>query len=533
MAQSTPERKNSSEEPRRPLKDAKNSSFADPGARGFTLQQGSQLLAGALVVMAVVVAFVLFKPAAAQDVTSADSAASSSSASSGSSGGAGSPASVQATGETTAVTVEVEGMSFTPSDIKVPAGNKLAITFHNTGDQRHDLVLSNGAKTATIAPGATVKLDAGVISSNMEGWCSLPGHRQMGMSLTITATGAAAGSGSSDSSDSSGSSGSGSGMSGMDMGMGSSTSQDVETPSAAALQKQAAKEEAYNAKLGTLDNKKDRFYTLTVTEGTQTLADNVTRQTWTYNGSAPGPTLHGNVGDTFHITLVNKGSMGHSVDFHAGQNNPQEVMKTIDPGESLEYTFTADHAGIWLYHCSTAPMSNHIANGMYGAVVIEPEGLSDVAAQYVLVQGELYLGANGGPVDADKVAGLIPDIVTFNGRAFQYDAHPLTVKAGQKIRIWVLDAGPNSALSFHVVGAHFNTVWKEGAYLLRDNTAMGGSGGSSGMAAGESAAQALGLQAAEGGFVELTIPEAGSYSMVNHIMSLAEKGAHGTLKVTE
>jgi nitrite reductase (NO-forming) len=488
-------------------------------------------LAGILIVVALVVAFVMFRPSAAQDATTTDSASSAASASgsgSGSRSGSGSAGeSIEATGKTTTAKVAVEGMSFTPSDIKVPAGNKLVITFTNTGNQRHDLVLSNGAKTPTIAPGDTATLEAGVITSSLEGWCSLPGHRQMGMSLTITMTGTGAMSGDS-AGGSSGSTGSDS-MEGMDMGDSGSDSDstnDVDTPTMAALQKQAKKEKAYDAELTTLDNKKDRYYTLTVTEGTQTLSDGVTRQVWTYNKTSPAPTLHGHVGDTFHVTLVNKGTMGHSIDFHAGQNNPKTVMKTIDPGQSLEYVFTASHAGIWLYHCSTMPMSNHIANGMYGAVVIEPKGLSDVTAQYVLVQGEMYLGKNGGAADANKVASLIPDIVTFNGRAFQYDAHPLTARAGKRIRIWVLDAGPNAALSFHIVGAHFNTVWKEGAYLLRDND-------SSGMSSGEAASQALGLQPAEGGFVELTIPDAGSYTMVNHIMSLAEKGAHGTLKVTK
>lgn len=506
------------EQQKQPRKVETNDSFAAADKKGLTLHQGFQLLAGAMVIVALVVAFVIYSPSAAQDMTSADSG-SAASQSSSSKQSSSSVSSIKATGKTTKVTVKVDGMSFTPSDIKVPAGNKLAITFNNTGDQRHDLVLSNGAKTATIAPGASVELDGGVITSNLDGWCSLPGHRQMGMSLTVSMTGAAA-----SSAPGSGSAMSGmSGMDGMDMGS-SDSSKDVETPTAAALQKQAKKEKAYDAQLGALDGSTDRYYTLTVTEGKQTLADNVTRQVWTYNKTAPGPVLHGRVGDTFHVTLVNKGTMGHSIDFHAGQNNPEDVMKTIDPGEKLEYTFTADHAGIWLYHCSTAPMSNHIANGMYGAVVIEPDDLSEVAAQYVLVQGEMYLGANGGAADATKVAALTPDIVTFNGRAFQYDAHPFTVKAGQKIRIWVLDAGPNSPLSFHIVGAHFNTVWKEGAYQVRDNNANG-------MTNGEAASQALGLQAAEGGFVELTIPDAGSYAMVNHIMSLAEKGAHGTLKV--
>lgn len=493
-------------EPRGPRKVEKNASLADAPTTGLSLHQGFQVLAGVMVVIAVVVTFLFAQPSSAKDVTTA-------------SGSQPSPqnaaASVTPTGGTTEATVEVEGMSFTPADIEVPVGNELVITFHNTGDQRHDLVLGNGTQTETIAPGATATLKAGVIDASMEGWCSLPGHRQMGMSLTIRATGAAA--------EASGTGGM-QGMSGMHAGTSAGSSAAV--PSAADLQKFAKKAEPADAKLGNLDDSTVRNYTLTVTEGTQQLTNELTREVWTYNGTAPGPVLHGRVGDVFHVKLVNKGTMGHSVDFHAGRNNPDDVMRTIDPGESLDYTFTADHAGIWLYHCSTVPMSNHIANGMHGAVVIEPEGLSEVEEQYVLVQSEMYLGADGEPADATKVAAGIPDIVAFNGRAFQYDSHPLTATAGKKIRIWVLDAGPNAAWSFHIVGTQFSTVWREGSYLIRDNNG-------SGMTEGQSAAQVLSLQAAEGGFVELTVPEPGNYPIVNHQMSLAEKGAHGVLKVTK
>ena len=159
-----------------------------------------------------------------------------------------------------------------------------------------------------------------------------------------------------------------------------------------------------------------------------------TREVWTYNGTTPGPILHGRVGDTFHITLVNHGTMGHSIDFHAGEVAPDQPMRTIEPGQSLDYTFTASRAGIWMYHCATMPMSSHIANGMFGAVVIEPDGLEQVDRSYVVVQSELYLGANGQPADAGTIAGLVPDVVAFNGRAFQYDAHPLTATVGQRVR---------------------------------------------------------------------------------------------------
>jgi len=235
----------------------------------------------------------------------------------------------------------------------------------------------------------------------------------------------------------------------------------------------------------------------------------------------PGPVLHGRVGDEFVITLVNDGTIGHSIDFHAGSLAPDRPMRTIAPGESLTYRFTATRAGIWLYHCATMPMSAHIANGMFGAVVIEPPGLPAVDRSYLLVQSELYLGGPGGQVDVDKLAAEQPDLVVFNGYANQYDHQPLPARVGERVRVWVLNAGPNRASSFHVVGGQFDTVWSEGAYQLRPDDP--GSGG----------AQVLPLLPAQGGFVELTFPEAGHYPFVSHVMVDAERGAHGVFRVTD
>jgi nitrite reductase (NO-forming) len=238
---------------------------------------------------------------------------------------------------------------------------------------------------------------------------------------------------------------------------------------------------------------------------------------WTYNGTAPGPVLHGRVGDVFEITLVNDATIGHSIDFHAGALAPERPMRTIAPGESLVYRFRATRAGIWMYHCSSMPMSAHIANGLFGAVVIEPPDLARVDRSYLLVQSELYLGPDGGEVDATKLAEERPDAVVFNGYANQYDHAPLPARVGERVRIWVLDAGPNRATSFHVVGGQFDTVYAEGGYLLRR-----GPGG----------AQALALGPAQGGFVELTFPEPGRYPFVSHVMVDAERGAHGLFEVT-
>ena len=131
-------------------------------------------------------------------------------------------------------------------------------------------------------------------------------------------------------------------------------------------------------------------------------------------------------------------------------------------------------------------------------------------------------------MSADAVLAERPDAVVFNGIANQYDTHPLTARVGERVRLWVLDAGPNRPTSFHVVGSQFDTVYSEGTYLLRDGRGpLDDEGATSG------GSQALGLQAAQGGFVELEPSEAGHYPLVSHLMVDAERGAHGVLHVTD
>ena len=272
--------------------------------------------------------------------------------------------------------------------------------------------------------------------------------------------------------------------------------------------------------------------TLTATEVPLEVAPGVWQKRWTFNGQVPAPTLHGKVGDVFEITLVNDGTMGHSIDFHAGALAPDQPMRTIPPGESLVYRFTAERAGIWMYHCSTMPMSSHIAAGMAGAVIIEPDGLPEVDRSYALVQSEIYLDTaadspqDATEVNADAIAAEQPSAVAFNGVANQYDpgvGEPFTARVGERVRFWVLAAGPNRGSAFHIVGGQFDTVYQEGAYLLGglDGPADGAQGGS----------QVLGLHPAQGGFVELTFPEAGNYPVVSHLMVDAERGAHGVVHV--
>ncbi|MFD0313148.1 multicopper oxidase domain-containing protein [Streptomyces flavalbus] len=409
---------------------------------------------------------------------------------------------VRPTGHTTRVRVSVRAMRFTPAAVDVPAGDRLVLDVRNTGTDTHDLVLETGARTDRLRPGDRATLDAGVVGRDLSGWCSVAGHRQMGMTFQVRVTGVSTGAA----------------ASAHDHTGDGTSAADAYDPMAAPADGFTARDAALPPVADTTGPQTHRR-TLTVKETKREVAPGVRQTLWTFDGTAPGPVLRGRVGDTFEITLVNDGSIGHSVDFHAGSLAPDGPMRTIQPGETLTYRFTATRSGVWMYHCSTMPMSLHIANGMFGAVVIDPPGLPEVDREYVLVQSEFYLGERDGTADADKVRAREPDIVAFNGYASQYDHDPLTARTGDRVRIWVLAAGPNLPSAFHVVGGQFDTVFREGAYDLRPGGATSGG------------AQVLALAPAAGGFVELTLPEAGDYPFVTHAMTDAERGAHGVLRV--
>ncbi|AYD89387.1 copper oxidase [Actinomyces lilanjuaniae] len=417
------------------------------------------------------------------------------------------------TGNTVEATVAVEGMRFVPDTVDVAVGDRLLITLDNTGDMVHDLVLETGATTGRVPAGQSAVLDAGVITSDTQGWCSVAGHRAQGMVFHVTVGSSAAAPDASDSQDSS-----------QAPGVGAE-------PDAVADYEADLPEDftAFDAVLpaapadpaGPVTHR----HTFTVTEKVMAVGGGVTQARMTFNGQVPGPVLRGSVGDTFEITLVNDGTMSHSIDFHAGITPPDDAMRSIAPGESLVYTFTAQHSGIWLYHCSTAPMSLHLASGMHGVVIIDPPGLGQVDREFVIVQSELYLGPEGGETSSAKVSAKTPDLMSFNGVAFQYTHQPLQARVGQRLRFWVLDAGPSLPSSFHIVGLQFDQVFLEGAWTLGGPSRIGAQ-----WAAGS---QALGLHPAQGGFVECVPAEPGHYVMVTHSFADMEKGARGVLHVTE
>lgn len=404
------------------------------------------------------------------------------------------------TGHTTTVQVDAVGMRFAPETVSAPKGDRLVLEVTNKDTMVHDLVLETGQNTGRLAPGESATIDVGVVGRSIEGWCSIVGHRQQGMVLHIEVEG----------------------DSGSDGHAGhSGTGAAVAGPSASVdLMKEPGPDfQARDPRLAPAPSDSVHQYTFEVTEAPGEIAPGTTATRWTYNGETMGPVLRGKVGDVFEITLVNNGTMAHSIDFHAGMVSPDTNMRDINPGERLVYRFRAEHTGIWLYHCATMPMPVHLAAGMFGAVVIDPPDLEPVDAEYLFTQSEWYLGPDGAPIDADKVATGVPDLVMFNGYANQYVYRPLRAKVGDRLRMWVLDAGPNEPLSFHVIGTQFDTVYAEGAYLLRRGNALRG------------ASQALGLLPAQGGFVEMTFLEPGTYTFLNHRMFDGDRGAMGKIIV--
>ena len=251
---------------------------------------------------------------------------------------------------------------------------------------------------------------------------------------------------------------------------------------------------------------------------TVTIAPGVRYAAWTFGGGVPGPALHIRQGDTVAFTLINRANIPHSMDFHAAEIAPDKYYVNVMPNDSLQYRFVARVPGAFMYHCGTAPVAMHIANGMYGALIVDPAKPLPRAREFVLVQSEFYLGSTVGPdsariLDWEKLLGLAPDHIVFNGRASQYATHPIDVQPNELLRLYVVNAGPNRISSFHVVGGIFERVFEGGSHaepLLGVQTVNVPVGGSS--------------------IFELRLREPGDYPFVTHAFADATKGAVGVLR---
>jgi nitrite reductase (NO-forming) len=240
---------------------------------------------------------------------------------------------------------------------------------------------------------------------------------------------------------------------------------------------------------------------------------------WTFEGDIPGPILHVREGDTVEFTLTNEGTVPHSMDFHAAQIDPRAAFRSVPKGQSVTFSFKPRFAGAFMYHCGTAPVLMHIGAGMYGAIIVSPRRPLPRAKDFVLVQSEYYFGdaANGIlPVDYRKMAGTLPDHVVFNGRPDQYIRDPIRVKVGDRVRFWVVSAGPTHPCHFHVVGEQFDAV-----YLASppDNPLRG--------------VQTFSVPPGGGMVFDIVADIPGEFPFVNHGFGHGQKGAIGFLVVEE
>jgi nitrite reductase (NO-forming) len=251
------------------------------------------------------------------------------------------------------------------------------------------------------------------------------------------------------------------------------------------------------------------------------IAPGIKYSAWAWAGGAPGPIIHVRQGQEVKITLTNDGAIPHSVDFHAARVAPDKAFGDVMPGKSVSYTFRADDPGVFMYHCGTKPVLAHIANGMYGAIVVSPKPgvLPHADRDYVLVASEWYMSSDGlgkpAQLDMAKAHARQPDWMTFNGYAGQYVKHPLTANPGETVRFWVMDAGPSIDTDFHIVGTILNRAWVDAALTnepLRN-------------------VQTVGVPAGGGAVFDVKIDKPGLYPFVSHAFAAVDQGQVGLLNV--
>src|SRR5205814_9408759 len=256
---------------------------------------------------------------------------------------------------------------------------------------------------------------------------------------------------------------------------------------------------------------------LETTEVKGRLANDVTYKFWTFNGTVPGPFIRVRVGDTLRIRLKNaKSSMNwHSVNFHAATGPGGGGSVQVAPGEEKDFQWKAMHPGLFVYHCMTPHVPIHIANGMYGLILVEPEGvLPPVDREYYVMQGEIYTEAAFGQrgsqeFSVDKLLHERPEYFVFNGSVGALSKlHPLQAKVGETVRIYFGVGGPNFTSSFHVIGEIFDRVYNMGGVLSEPLRGV----------------QTATVPAGGAAITEFKVDYPGNYILVDHALSRAEPG---------
>ncbi len=267
------------------------------------------------------------------------------------------------------------------------------------------------------------------------------------------------------------------------------------------------------------------------------LAPGVKFSAWTFGDTVPGPVVRARVGDRIKFSMSNRSDetvpgvrmttapMMHSMDFHAAMVSPTDKYRSVAPGQTIDFEFTPNYPGVYMYHCGTPMVLEHISSGMYGMVIVEPKGgyPTRVDREFAIVQSQFYTKpdpekrkVDGVPLyvlDSDSMRRSAPTYTVFNGKYNGFVDAPLQAKPGERVRLFVLNVGPSNTSSFHVVGTIFDRVWLEGN---PDNQLRG--------------AQTVLLGASNSAIVEFVLPEAGTYVMVDHQFANASQGALGHIR---
>ena len=286
---------------------------------------------------------------------------------------------------------------------------------------------------------------------------------------------------------------------------------------------------AYDARVAPVSDADIKEFRIPIKDATLEIAKGVTYEGWTFGGTVPGPVIHVRVGDRVRVTVVNNSPMPHSIDFHAARIPANIAYRMIVPRDSVQFEFTARDAGAFMVHCGTPPVTMHLMQGMYFPFIVDPKNGWGTKAdkEFVLVQSEFYAK----PGEPTKVGVLLPaqpdwsaeqsknaSQVVFNGRAFQYKENMLKVDVGDRVRLFVVNAGPNFESDFHIVGAIFDRVYPDGnpAHALED-------------------VQTYHVPAGGGAVFETVFSKdasgEGLYPFVTHSFADAEKGAVGIIQV--
>lgn len=255
------------------------------------------------------------------------------------------------------------------------------------------------------------------------------------------------------------------------------------------------------------------------------LDSNTIYRFWTFNGTVPGPMVRVRVGDQVVVNIKNAVDnwYSHNVDFHAatGPGGGAE-LSTVAPGETASFRFKAQNPGLFVYHCAVPPVAMHIANGMYGMILVEPEGgLAPVDREFYVMQGEIYteepIGTSGTLTESwQKLMDERPEYIVLNGNVGALTEHyPLRARVGETVRIYIGVGGPNLMSSFHVIGEIFKRIYPEGSLVSPPIESV----------------QTIKVAPGGTGIVEIKCEVPGRYVLVDHAMSRSERGLGGYLFV--